>query len=263
MTGLMGAKKAIVIKGSDTMVVLAQRWAERFSDKHPDLSIQVSGGGSGTGIAALINGTTDICTSSRRIKEKEIKDAEKNRVKPFETPVAIDTLAVVVNDRNPLNEIDLPTLKLIYTGRITNWKDLGWKKFPIAIYSRESNSGTYVYFKEHVLENEDYTPKAQTLAGTAAVADAVIKDPKAIGYGGVAYFENRKGLRILKLSTKRGETAYTASKENIHGGKYPLARKLFFYTNGKPQGAIKQFVDWVLSPDGQRVTDEVGYYPLK
>ena len=178
----LAQEKPITIKGSDTMVILGQRWAEVYMKQHPGSRIQVTGGGSGTGIAALINGTTDIAESSRPMKDKEKEEVKTKRGKEVaEIPMAVDGLAIYLNASNPVKELSLDQVKQIYTGKVTNWKEVGGKDAKIILYSRENNSGTYAYFKEHVLENADFHPTAQTLPGTAAVTNAVAKDPKAIG----------------------------------------------------------------------------------
>src|SRR4029079_8625680 len=186
----------VTVKGADTMVVLGQRWAEEFMRKNPQTTIQVTGGGSGTGISALINGTTDVCEASRAMKDTEKKQlVEKAGASPVEIPVAKDGLSVYVTESNPLSEITMPDLKAIFTGKITTWKDLGGSDTKIIPYSRENSSGTYVFFKEHVLENADFTPRAQNMPGTAAVVNAVTKEKFGIGYGGAAY---AKGIKVLK-----------------------------------------------------------------
>ena len=199
--GTLGAKPAlagtVTVKGSDTMVVLGQRWAEEYMKKHPTTTIQVTGGGSGTGISALINGTTDVCEASRAMKDAEKKQlADKAGAPPVEITVAKDGLSVYVNDSNPLTELTMDQLKQIFTGKVDNWKDVGGADAKIIPYSRENSSGTYVFFKEHVLQNADYTPRAQAMPGTAAVVNAVVKEKFGIGYGGAAY---AKGIKVLKV----------------------------------------------------------------
>jgi phosphate transport system substrate-binding protein len=252
----------VTVKGSDTMVVLGQRWAEEYMKKHASTTIQVTGGGSGTGISALINGTTDICEASRGMKEVEKKQlAEKDGGKPpVETVVARDGLSVYVNDSNPIKELTMAQLKAIFTGKVTNWKDVGGADAKIIPYSRENSSGTYVFFKEHVLENADYTPRAQAMPGTAAVVNAVVKEKFGIGYGGAAY---AKGIKVLKIKKDDKSPAIEADEKTIKAGTYPLSRPLFFYTRTNPSAEIKAFIDWVLSPDGQGVVTKVGYFPIK
>jgi phosphate transport system substrate-binding protein len=254
------AQTTVTVKGSDTMVVLGQRWAEEFMKKNAKAVIQVTGGGSGTGISALINGTTDICESSRAMKETEKKQlVEKTGAQPVEIPVAKDGLSVYVHESNPLSEITMADLKSIFTGKVSSWKELGGADAKIIPYSRENSSGTYVFFKEHVLDNADFTPRAQNMAGTAAVVNAVAKDKLSIGYGGAAY---SKGIKVLKIK-KATAAAVAPSDATIRDGSYPLSRPLFFYTRAKPTPEAKAFTDWVLSPEGQSIVVKVGYFPLK
>jgi len=261
----LGASSAragtITVKGSDTMVILGQRWAEDYMKKNPSTVLQVTGGGSGTGISALINGTTDVCASSRAMKQAE-KEKLRDRYNTtgVEIPVARDGLAVYVNASSPLTEISIPDLKQIFTGKITNWKQLGGPDNNIIVYSRENSSGTYVFFKETVLGGADFTPRAQTMPGTAAVVNAVSKEKFGIGYGGAAY---AKGIKILKVKKDATSTAINPEKKTVLDGTYPLARPLFFYLRAKATGDMKSFIDWVLSPDGQGIVEKVGYYPVK
>jgi phosphate transport system substrate-binding protein len=260
-TSTTGADKtSFTIKGSDTMVILGQRWAETYMKQNPGVTIQVTGGGSGTGIAALINGGTDICESSRPMKDKEKDDVKAKRNAPaVETKVALDALAVYVNDKSPLQEISIPALAKIYKGESKSWKDVGGPDKPIVIYGRENNSGTYGYFKEHVLENKDFAPQVQTLAGTSAVVNAVKGDEAGIGYGGIAYLE---GVRALKVKKDDASPAIAPSLETAQNGTYPISRFLYFYTAGEPTGTQRKFVDWVVGDVGQKVISDVGYYPL-
>lgn len=254
-----GRQQTLTIKGSDTMVILAQRWAEGFMAANANTTIQVSGGGSGTGIAALINGTTDLANSSRGIKEREIETIRKNRnAETVETAVAIDTIAVYVSEKNPVTKLSIESIKQIYRGRIKNWSEVGGPDLPIVLYSRENNSGTYAYFKEQVLDDEDFAAEAQTLPGTAAVINAVARDEKGIGYGGIAFGE---GVRALEIAGDDG-IHYAPTMEHAIGGIYPLARFLYIYSAGEPRGIARQFLDFALSEIGQSVVDGVGYYPL-
>jgi phosphate transport system substrate-binding protein len=227
-------KATLQIKGSDTMVILGQRWAETYMKGNPGTTVQVTGGGSGTGIAALINGTTDICESSRPMKDKEKEDVQAKQGKPaVETKVALDALAVYVNEKSPLQEISIPALHKIYAGDTKTWKDVGGPDHAIVLYGRENNSGTYGYFKEHVLENKDFAASVQTLAGTSAVVSAVKGDPYGIGYGGIAYLE---GIRALKVKKDDTSPAVAPSLQTAQDGTYPIARYLYFYTAGVPTG---------------------------
>jgi phosphate transport system substrate-binding protein len=251
----------VTVKGSDTMVILGQRWAEEYMKKHPEVTVQVTGGGSGTGISALINGTTDVCQSSRAIKpaEKE-KLRERYATTGVEIPVAKDGLSIYVNGSNPLNELTMDQLKQIFTVKLTNWKDVGGPDAKIIPYSRENSSGTYVFFKEHVLQNADFTARAQNMPGTAAVVNAVGKEKFSIGYGGAAY---SKGIKIIKVKKDAASPAIAPDKTTVQNGSYALSRPLFFYLRNKADGDIKAFVDYVLGPEGQAVVDKVGYFPLK
>lgn len=252
--------ETITVKGSDTMVILGQRWAEEYMKKNPDTTLQVTGGGSGTGIAALISGTTDICQSSRSMKpaEKE-KLRDRYNTTGVEIPVARDGLSIYLHASNPLNELSMDQLKQIFTGKITNWKDVGGPDARIIVYSRENSSGTYVFFKEHVLGGMDFTARAQTMPGTGVVVNAVSKEKNGIGYGGAAY---AKGIKIPKIKKDASSPGVAPSLETVKAGTYALSRPLFFYLRNAPSGAIKTFKDWVLSPDGQAVASKVGYYPV-
>jgi phosphate transport system substrate-binding protein len=266
LTGIAGSTlvfaqgRNISIKGSDTMVILGQRWAETYMKKNPGSTIQVTGGGSGVGIAALINGTTDIAEASRPMKDAEKTQVQQKRgFAVFELPVALDGLAVYVNDRNPIKELTLEQLKKIYTGVAKNWKDVGGNDERILLYGRENSSGTYAYFKEHVLENADYYPTTQTLPGTAAVINAVAKDIRGIGYGGIAYL---KGVKALKVKKGNSALGVEPTLENVQKNIYPISRFLYWYLAGQPKDQIKKLTDWVVSAEGQAVVNDVGYYPL-
>jgi len=252
--------KPVTVKGSDTMVILAQRWAETYMKENAGLAVQVTGGGSGTGIAALINGGTDICNASRPMKGTEKAMVTKRHGKEVkEIPVALDGVAIYVNESSPIQSITQAQLKSVYTGRITNWRDIGGKDERIVPYSRENNSGTYVFFKEHVLGNEDFAREVQTLPGTAAVVNAVSKDPASIGYGGIAY---ASGIRVIPVRRDENSEPVAASLAMVQSGEYPLSRNLFFYTVGEPAGDVRAFIDWVLGTEGQKICEEVGYYPI-
>jgi phosphate transport system substrate-binding protein len=252
--------KSITIKGSDTMVLLGQRWAETYMKEHPDKRIQVTGGGSGTGIAALINGGTDICEASRTMTDKEKGMVRTRQGKDVsEIPVALDGIAIYVPLSSSIQSLTKGQLKDIYTGVITNWRDVGGKDQKIVAYSRENNSGTYVFFKEHVMNNVDFARDVQTLPGTAAIVNAVSKDPASLGYGGIAY---ATGIKAIAVRSDEKSDAVIPSLQTVENGTYPLSRQLFFYTIGAPEGETKAFVDWVLGPEGQKICEAVGYYPL-
>lgn len=251
----------VTVKGSDTMVILGQRWAEAYMAAHPGSVVQVTGGGSGTGIAALINGTTDICQASRPMKEDERRQIQQRYGgPPHEILVARDGLAVYLNEKNPVAALTLAQLKAIYTGQATRWSQVGGEDAAIVPYGRENSSGTYEYFKEHVLEKGDFAAAIQTLPGTAAVVNAVAQDPRGIGYGGAAYL---KGVKECAVKRDPAAPGVLPSAENVHSGAYPISRGLFFYTRKPPSGAIKAFVDFALSDAGQKLVTEVGYFPVR
>lgn len=254
------SQSKITVKGSDTMVILAQKWAELYMKNNPNASIQVTGGGSGIGITALINGTTDICNASRPMKQSEIEKL-KSRYNTLgvEIKCAKDGITIFLNDANNVSELTLKQLADIYTGRITNWKELGGNDAAIRLYGRENSSGTYTYFHDEVVK-EDYIPSTQSLPGTAAVVNAVKKDVNGIGYGGAAY---AVGVKHAKVKKDAGSTAYLPSNESIAKDEYPITRYLYMYLRNRPAGEIKKYIDWILSPEGQRVVTEVGYFPVK
>lgn len=273
LLGLMSAAPVaagnITVKGSDTMVILAQRWAETYMKKNPAVTIQVTGGGSGTGIAALMNKTTNLANSSRPIKGEEIAKANANGVDPGEYKVALDGLGVVVHASNTVKELTMQQVNGIYRGDIDDWSEVGGAAGRILRYCRESNSGTYVFFKEHVLQNGDYAADCQTMPGTSAVAEAVSRDKSGIGYGGVAYFAPISTLRVLPI--KKTDTAPAVSPlkdgkpdyEAVWSGDYPIARWLYMYTTGKPSPDEKVYLDWIMGPEGQQVVADIEYIPLK
>jgi phosphate transport system substrate-binding protein len=250
----------ITVKGSDTMVILAQRWAEIYMKQNPATSIQVTGGGSGVGIAALINGTTDIANSSRPIKSTELEKL-KTRYNSLgvEIPCAKDGITVFLHASNPVKELTLKQISDIYTARITNWKQVGGPDAEIKLYGRENSSGTYVYFKDNVVK-ADYAATCQTLPGTAAVVNAVKKDKFGIGYGGAAYAEGVKHCMVKKDDKS---IAYEPTVDNIKKNLYPITRYLYLYMRNRPTGELKKYVDWILSPEGQEVVSTVGYFPVK
>jgi phosphate transport system substrate-binding protein len=253
------AGRNLTVKGSDTMVLLGQRWAEAFMKARPDMSVQVTGGGSGTGLAALLNGTTDIAMSSRAIKPSEAQQVQaRHQAEAREIPVARDGVTFYVHASNPVGALSVAQLKAIYLGDITRWKEVGGLDEPIVLHSRENSSGTYVFVKERVLGDEDFAPSTLSLPGTAAVVNAVSKERNGIGYGGAAYAKGIKELNILVA----GEPI-APSAGNIQGGQYPLSRDLFFYVRGTPGGATQAFIDFALSPEGQQLVSQVGYYPVK
>lgn len=258
-TAFMQQKK-ITVKGSDTMVILAQRWAENYMKQHPEIIIQVTGGGSGVGLAALINGTTDIANSSRPIKQSEMEKL-KSRYNTLGVQIACakDGITVYLEESNNVEELTINQLRDIYTGKITNWKQVGGNDAEIKLYGRENSSGTYVYFQEFVVK-ADYATTCQTLPGTAAVVNAVKKDKNGIGYGGAAY---AAGVKHCKVKKDDNSIAYLPTTENIANNKYPITRYLYMYLRNKPTGDTKKYIDWMLSAEGQKLAVEVGYFPVK
>jgi phosphate transport system substrate-binding protein len=255
-----GRARPVTIKGSDTMVILAQKWAEIYMQSNPGKLVQVTGGGSGTGIAALINGTTMIAQASRPMKDSEKSQAEERNKKPVEEhAVAKDGVTVFLNNTNPVETLSRQQIKDIYTGAITDWSQVGGEAGAIVLYGRESSSGTYVFFKEHVLENADFAPQTQTLPGTAAVSDAISKDPKGIGYGGFAY---GGGIKHVKVASSSDSAGVAPTEETVRDGSYPLSRDLYWYMLTPPAPEATELLQWVLSPAGQAVVKEVGYFPI-
>lgn len=256
----MPAPKKITVKGSDTMVILAQKWAEVYMKAHPEAIIQVTGGGSGTGIAALINGSTDICNSSRPMKRSEM-DKLKDRYASLgvEIPCAKDGITVFLHESNPIKELSIKQLSGIFSGKITNWKEVGGPDQSIKLYGRENSSGTYVFFKDNVVKG-DYAASCQTLPGTAAVVNAVSKDKFGIGYGGAAY---AAGVKHCAVKKDDKSVAYMATTETVKAGQYPITRYLYMYLKNRPTGDVKTYIDWILSPEGQKLVASVGYFPVK
>ena len=268
-------RSVITVKGSDTMVNLAQKWAEVFMQNNPGASIQVTGGGSGTGVAALLNGTTDLATSSRELKESELENAKSRGIEPNVIEVALDGLAVILHPNNKFDNITIKQVSDIFSGKIKNWKELGGPDLPITLYGRENSSGTYEFFKEHVLGRDengrqiDYAASTQVLQGTAALGEAVARDIKAIGYGGVGYFAERNDVKILHVKQDDNSPAISPSEdgkvnyEAIWSGDYSISRYLYSFTNGEPQGALKNFIDFILSEEGQKLVMAMEYIPLQ
>jgi phosphate transport system substrate-binding protein len=255
---VFAAGKIVQIKGSDTMVNLMSNLAEAYMTAHPDVTIAVTGGGSGTGIAALMNGTASICASSRSWKPEEISQAASRNVNPTPLTVGLDGLAVMVNMNNPISELTLEQVRKIYTGEYGNWKDVGGAAKSIVLLSRESNSGTYVYFQEHVLNKADYAKTAMLLPSTAAITKSVMDDQAAIGYGGIAYAEHAN-VKMLKIKSTPDSPAVAPSTAAVLDGSYPISRPLFLFTNGTPSGDAKAFLDFCMSEAGQKILTETGY----
>ena len=265
----LAKQKMIQIKGSDTLVNLVQILAEAYMEKHPETPIAVLGGGSGTGIAALINGTCDIANHSRPWKEKEINLAWEKGVKPRRFIIAIDGVSIIVNESNPIEKLGIDQLGAIYRGEIKNWKEVGGPDKPISLYGRQSNSGTYVFFQEHVLGNKNYSPHMKQMNGNAQIVEGVIQDESGIGYVGVGYIYDkatgkvREGIKVLKVSKNINSPAYsTLDKAAVDSGNYPISRPLFQSTNGKPKGAILDFIKFETSPEGQKIVERECFFTI-
>lgn len=260
--------KVIQNKGSDTLVNVAQAWAEEYQKVDSTISVAVTGGGSGTGIASLINGTVDIANASRKIKRKEKKLAKKNGQNPVEHIVGYDALAVFVHNDNPLDTISIGQLAGIYgeDGGIVNWNQLG-VEVPgcsgqeIIRISRQNNSGTYAYFRKAVLKRKDFKSGSRDMHGSKDVVDIVEKTPCAIGYSGLAYATDH--LKLECIAKDDGGTCVTPSVESASDNSYPIARPLFMYTNGEPKGDIKKYLDWIMSDEGQCIISKKGYAPAR
>lgn len=252
-------------KGSDTMVNLALAWVEAYTALHPEMRISVTGGGSGTGIAAMINGTVHIANASREMKPEEIAAAKANGITPVEFIVAWDAIAIVVHPENPVNGLTLQQLSDIYTGKITNWCEVGGEDRPIVLLSRESNSGTYVYFLEHVVrlgQKNDwlFSPDTLLMPSSEGISAEVRQNRNAIGYDGLGYVTPDQ--KVIAVARDEKGPYVLPSIETVNDGSYPISRPLYMYTPGEPTGQVKEYIDWVLT-DGQAIVAELGFVPLK
>ena len=262
------ARKMIQIKGSDTMVNLVQILAEEYMGKTAGAAIAVLGGGSGTGITGLINQTCDIATHSREWKPKEIDQAWEKGVSPRFFVVAVDGLSIVVNEKNPIDQLTMAQVGALYRGDIKNWKALGDYQKPVSLYGRQSNSGTYVFMQEFVLGNKNYSADMKEMNGNAQIIEGILQDEGAVGYVGVGYLydENRqirKGLKVLKISKEPNGTGYLPTdKAAVESGAYPISRPLFMATNGKPKADVAQFLTWIVGPEGQAIVEREGFFTI-
>jgi phosphate transport system substrate-binding protein len=259
--------EAIQNKGSDTLVNIALAWAEAYQQVAPEVTVAVTGGGSGTGIASLINGTVDIANASRAMKDSEIEEAQANGFDPVEHVVAIDALAVIVHPDNPVSQLTIQQLADMYTGRITNWQDVGGLDEPIVLLSRETNSGTHVYFLEEVVregsaENEDiFAPQTLLMPSSVGITSELRRNPNAIGYDGLGYVDPAHE-KILAIARTADGSYVMPTVATASSGDYPLSRDLFMYTAGEPQGNIADYLAWILSPAGQKIVTRLGFVPL-
>jgi phosphate transport system substrate-binding protein len=254
-------------KGSDTIVNLALAWAETYQAEHADVRISVTGGGSGTGIAALINGTVDLANASRKIKDEEVAEAQSKGIEPVEHIIARDAIAVIVNPENPVNELTLQQISDIYSGKITNWSEVGGEDRPIVKLSRETNSGTHVYFLETVLRlgsKEDktlFSTDTLLLPSSEGIISEVRSNPNAIGYDGLGYVPD--DLKMIAIAEEAGGAYVLPAIETVNDKTYPIARDLYMYTDGEPTGIVKEYLDWILSPEAQEIVAELGFVPVK
>lgn len=263
----VGSDRAIQNKGSDTLVNVALAWAENYRQVKPDISIAVTGGGSGTGIAALINGTVDIANASREMKDSEFEEARANDIEPIEYVVAIDALAIIVHPDNPISQLTIDQLSDIYTGKITNWREVGGNDAAIVLLSRETNSGTHVYFLEEVVRRGDgedrsiFAPQTILMPSSVGITSELRRNPNAIGYDGLGYVDPEHE-KILTIAKDSSSPFVFPSVETALDGSYPLARNLYMYTAGEPTGAIAEYLDWILSATGQAIVAELGFVPI-
>jgi phosphate transport system substrate-binding protein len=255
-------KQSITIKGSDTMVHLMSTLAEAYMKKNVGQQVSVTGGGSGTGIAALINGTTDICASSRDMQQKEKDQAAAKNITPVEKVIAYDGIAVIIHPENPVKELTMDQIKKIYTGVFKSWKDVGGPDESINILSRESNSGTYVFFQEHVLIKENFAPTVKLMPASSSIVQTVTSDKWAIGYVGLGYTKDAK-VKVLPVKKDDSAPAIMPSHTTVLDKTYGIARPLFMYFNGEPGGNLKNFFEFAVSDEGQKIVDETGYVTLK
>ena len=262
--GTGSEQRLITIKGSDTMVYLASSWAETFMKQNPDIEVSVTGGGSGTGIAAILNGTTDICAASRKIQNKELELALEKNIHPHEIAVARDGIAVVVNPDNPVKELTLQQLSKIFTDNSLRWGNVGGPDEPIIVLSRESSSGTYVFFQEMVLKKQDYMQDAKLMPATSAIIQSVSTDKLAIGYVGLGYaLAAEDKVKIIAVKADDNSPAVMPSDQTVKSGQYAIARPLYLYLNGEPKGTVKKFIDFCLSAAGQTVVKDTGYVAIQ
>ena len=254
-------------KGSDTIVNLALAWAERYQTIYPNVRISVTGGGSGTGIASLINGTVDIANASRQIKPEEIEEAQSNGVNPVEFVIAKDAIAVIVNLDNPIDQLTIPEISDIYTGKINNWKEIGGEDRPIVRLSRETNSGTHVYFLEQVVREGEkdntslFSSDTLLLPSSEGISAEIRDNPNAIGYDGLGYVT--PDMKVIAIAQHKNNPYVLPSAETVNNGEYPIARDLYMYTNGQPTGAVKDYLEWIMGPTAQEIVTELGFVPLQ
>lgn len=263
----LDASETIVNKGSDTIVNLALAWAEAYRDVEPTVDISVTGGGSGTGIAALINGTVDLANASRQIKPEERAEAEANGIQPIQFVIARDAVAIIVNPSNPIDELSIDQLSDIYSGKISNWSELGGEDRPIVRLSRETNSGTHVYFLEHVLRRGDkqdttlFSPDTLLLPSSEGITVEVRENPNAIGYDGLGYVTD--DVKVVAVAEDPGGPFVLPSIQSVNEAAYPISRDLYMYTAGEPSGSIFAYLEWIMQPMAQTIVSDLGFVPAR
>jgi len=255
-------QKYVQVKGSDTLINMVQKMAEVYMQENKGKAISVTGGGSGTGIAAIVNGTADIANASRLMKTKEIEMAVKNGVVPVRVVVAIDSLSIVVNPGNPVRQLTVEDVGKIYRGDVKNWKDVGGPDMTISLYGRQPNSGTYDFMKEEILKS-DYSSKMRQMNGNAQIVEAVKTDKTAIGYIGVGYAKEASGIVVVKIAAQAGARYVDPlNTEDVKNGSYPITRPLQQYINGKASGDVKDFISFELGPKGQEIVEKEGFFAI-
>lgn len=266
--GLIAQRKMIQIKGSDTLVNLVQILAEEYMAKNPGAALAVLGGGSGTGITAIINRTCDIANHSREWKQKELDLAKEKGITPRFFIIAVDGLSIIVNEMNPVEKLTISELGAIYRGEVENWKAVGGPDKTISLYGRQSNSGTYVFMQEHVLGKKNYSTDMKEMNGNAQIIEGVIQDEGAVGYVGVGYLFDRdgkvrKGIKVLNISKEPGGKALSPlDKAAVDSGDYPVSRPLYQATNGKPSAAVADFIRFETGPEGQKIVEREGFFTI-
>jgi len=262
-----GPAQSIKDIGSDTIVNLALAWAQAYGIEQPEVNVSVTGGGSGTGIAALINGTADLANASRAITPQEVAAAKANGITPVQHVVARDAIAVLVNPGNPVSQLTLPQLSALYTGQLTNWRQVGGQDRPVVLLSRESNSGTHVYFLANVVRLGDakskllFSPDTLLLPSSEGISAEVRQNPNAIGYDGLGYVT--PDMQTVAVAAAEGKPFVLPSIQSVNDKSYPVARDLYIYSNGEPAGAVKAYLDWIAGPEGQKIVARLGFVPVK
>ena len=257
-----GDENMLQVRGSDTIVNLAQRLAEVYSEKNPGRHVAVTGGGSGTGIAGLRNRTTDIANSSRPIRQREIVDMKSKGVSPIGIVIAMDCITLIVNEKNKVDKLTIGELKSIFSGDVVNWKDVGGDDIPITLYGRQSNSGTYEVFKENVIAGE-YSDKMRRMNGNSQIVESIKNDISGIGYVGIGYVQDSSGLKAVRIAeNEKKEYVDPKNAIDVESGRYPLTRPLYQYVDGAPAGAVLDFIKFELGPEGQKIVSDMGFISI-